>query len=199
MFIFVRHGETIYNTEGRFQGISDSSLTAKGILQAKKIHDYVKNYTPLHFFASPLPQALHTQSILAENLDSTVEVLEEIKEVCYGDWEGKTKEDLKNHPLWEVKKQDRFNFVHPGTYKQKKGESYKHLYNRIEKFLTKLLKKKHDKNIVLVSHLGVMRCVYKFFNKTSDKETGDLHIANNEIFVVDKKSDNEFSFKSIVL
>lgn len=36
----IRHGETLWNKKGRYQGIADVELSEKGILQADKIEDY---------------------------------------------------------------------------------------------------------------------------------------------------------------
>ena len=37
----IRHGETLWNKKGRYQGIADVELSEKGILQADKIEDYL--------------------------------------------------------------------------------------------------------------------------------------------------------------
>ena len=41
---FVRHGQTIWNVEKRFQGLSDSPLTELGITQAKLLGKKLKEY-----------------------------------------------------------------------------------------------------------------------------------------------------------
>jgi probable phosphoglycerate mutase len=200
MLIFARHGETIYNLEDRMQGICDSALTPKGISQAEELNNHLKKqYASLSFYISPLGRVRQTYEIACNGIESVYTVLPELTEICYGEWEEQKKEDLKKNPLWEVKMRDRFNFVHPGIYKDKKGESYKQLYQRIETLLNDLLHQANDKNIVIIAHIGVMRCVYKFFNKASDSDAGNKNIPNNEIFLIDKNKDSGYSINSVLL
>jgi hypothetical protein len=69
----------------------------------------------------------------------------------------------------------------------------------IETLLNDLLHQANDKNIVIIAHIGVMRCVYKFFNKASDSDAGNKNIPNNEIFLIDKNKDSGYSINSVLL
>ena len=57
---FIRHGETIWNTEKRFQGSSNSPLTELGRNQALKLGKRLKNTNFTNFYSSPLGRTIET-------------------------------------------------------------------------------------------------------------------------------------------
>src|SRR5579875_3120410 len=68
----MRHGETVWNCERRFQGRRDSPLTAKGRLQAQRMGEVLRRLgagaAGWAIVASPLGRALETARIVAETL-----------------------------------------------------------------------------------------------------------------------------------
>lgn len=58
--IFARHGETIFGAEGRFEGLSNSPLTDKGRVQARKLAEFCKKEGVEKIYSSPLGRALNT-------------------------------------------------------------------------------------------------------------------------------------------
>src|SRR5690606_21870364 len=108
--IFCRHGQTVYNLEDKFQGVSDSPLTQSGIDQANRLNDYlVKNFNVKKFLISPLPRVIQTYEIVSAGLNAEVEELEILREVSYGSWEEKRREELDQDLLKERSKK-RFTF-----------------------------------------------------------------------------------------
>ena len=61
---FVRHGQTIWNTQKRFQGLSDSPLTELGIEQAKLLGKKLKNVKFDKFYSSALKRANDTANYI---------------------------------------------------------------------------------------------------------------------------------------
>jgi len=70
----LRHGQTIWNVEGRYQGQLDSALTSKGEAQAqvnaKKLLNYLDPSQPFSFYASPLGRAKST-ALITRNGNNT--------------------------------------------------------------------------------------------------------------------------------
>jgi broad specificity phosphatase PhoE len=188
MLIFLRHGQTVYNTEHRYQGVADSLLTANGREQAKAMGTYVKNYQPTRYYLSPLPRVYETFSYIKEIAPAEYEIVPLLSEICYGRWEGKTKDEASKDVVWSQREQDRFHFVHPGSYNGKKGESYKQLYDRLVPFFEKLATLDETKNYAVIAHQGVMVAVKKYYESLSDTEAAQIRVPNNTILRIDMRN-----------
>lgn len=189
--IFARHGETKFNVEGRLQGRSDSPLTSNGISQARVLGDFLSDFEVSDFLLSPMPRVLKTYEVCNKNICSPYTLTNDLLEVCYGEWEGQPKVSLKVKDLWQQRNKNRFNFRHPGAFKGVNGESYKDLYARLSPFFIKLTPKISEGSCtVVLGHLGVMRCVFKYFQKLSDLEAGQLEIPNNLVVLLSQENGN---------
>jgi len=96
--LLVRHGETQWNRESRFQGIRDIPLNENGKLQAQKASDFLKE-VDLHFaVTSPMLRPKETAEIILKhhpNLTLTEDI--ELTEICHGLWEGKLESEIEEH------------------------------------------------------------------------------------------------------
>ncbi len=153
--VFLRHGETDWNVEGRLQGQHDVPINAKGRGQARRNGETVLRDVPeavtFDFVASPLNRARETMEIAraAMGLDPTAYRLDDrLKELTFGEWEGFTYGDIEHaNPGWIAKRQaDKWQFQPPG------GESYEMLSTRIVGWLKTI-----ERPTVVVSHGGVGR------------------------------------------
>ena len=97
----VRHGETVWNRQGRLQGQKDSPLTTLGLRQARQVGEILRGLlgagADLPLITSPLGRAWQTAVIITEVLEREPDELrhdERLKERNYGDFEGKTGEEL---------------------------------------------------------------------------------------------------------
>lgn len=153
--VFLRHGETDWNVEGRLQGQHDVPINAKGRGQARHNGETVRRLVPeavtFDFVASPLCRARETMEIArtAMGLDPAgYRIDERLKELTFGEWEGFTYKDIaRANPGWIAERQaDKWLFQPPG------GESYEMLSVRIVGWLETV-----DRPTVVVSHGGVGR------------------------------------------
>jgi alpha-ribazole phosphatase/probable phosphoglycerate mutase len=89
---FVRHGETDWNKELRYQGVSDVPLNDEGRAQARKAGLRLSKLVPSRVFSSPLCRALETAEIIMKHNESRakIEPREEMREISFGEWEGLT-------------------------------------------------------------------------------------------------------------
>jgi broad specificity phosphatase PhoE len=153
--VFLRHGETDWNVEGRLQGQHDVPINANGRGQAKRNGEKVAREVPealaFEFVASPLIRARETMEIArqAMGLDPAgYRVDDRLKELTFGAWEGFTYRDIARvNAGWVAQRQaDKWLFQPPG------GESYQMLSVRILAWLETV-----DRPLVVVSHGGVGR------------------------------------------
>jgi phosphoserine phosphatase len=95
-FLLVRHGETQWNRESRFQGIRDIPLNENGRVQAGKARDFLKD-VPLDFaVSSPMARPKETAEIILESHpDVTLETTSELIEIGHGLWEGKLETEIE--------------------------------------------------------------------------------------------------------
>ncbi|WP_102224846.1 histidine phosphatase family protein [Acidimangrovimonas sediminis] len=100
MIYLMRHGETAFNAEGRYQGRIDTPLTDLGRDQAAAVAAALAERigaAPLRIFASPLGRARETARIVADRVAqaATITVLDGLAELSLGRWEGLTRAEIE--------------------------------------------------------------------------------------------------------
>jgi len=152
---FVRHGETLWNTERRLQGRKDSALTDAGrahaLENAVTLAEAVPDVHALPFVCSPLGRAQASMAIIREHLGlapNGYAIDERLAELGFGDWEGMTSREIRSsHPeVWAIYEASRWTHVPPG------GESYQQLVARLQDWLAEL-----RGDVVVVAHGAVGR------------------------------------------
>jgi len=174
----LRHGETLWNTEGRYQGQLDSALTLKGERQAKenalKLSKYI-DIKEVKFFSSPLGRAKATAKIIAKSngLESSQIIFEQdIQEFNYGIFEGKTKEYCKEVYAKEFAEREanKFSYVLEG------GESYVKVFERLRRWLSSV---QDEEVIVVVAHEMINRALRGIYCSLPTDEMLTLRQAND--------------------
>jgi len=87
-FYFVRHGQTQYNLERRFQGSIDVSLNENGVLQAKEAARLLSNHRYTRIISSPAKRVLQTAHIIAEADSTAIRHEKDLMEFNVGSLEG---------------------------------------------------------------------------------------------------------------
>lgn len=95
MLIFLRHGETEFNSAGRWQGQIDSPLTEKGIDQAVAAAEAMAPLGIGAIVTSPLGRAMDTAGIVAGRLQLPVSTDDRLMEVGSGVCEGLTSDEIE--------------------------------------------------------------------------------------------------------
>lgn len=151
--IFVRHGQTEWNINGRYQGQSDVPLSAKGIEQAKLL---AKNFPVANIaavYASDLSRAMTTAKIVADKFNLPVQGEPSFRELNFGDWEGLTYDEIVSG--WQDAMK---NFLlHPDILVVPHGESFQMVQKRAVARLNELLAKHEGDTILIVAHGAVLR------------------------------------------
>ena len=88
----VRHGETEWNSAGRFQGAKDSPLTDRGRQQAQSagrtLAAMVAGRAPLRAYVSPLGRARETASLISQYVKLDIQIEQRVAEISLGCWDG---------------------------------------------------------------------------------------------------------------
>lgn len=153
-FYIVRHGQTVWNVEGKLQGQKDSPLTEAGIEQAKKAGELLKQIEFHEAFSSDLLRAKRTAELITLEKKLIIKTSELLRERTYGSYEGKKRKELQ-HLL------DAFESLnHKEKFKKSFAEgveSDEKLSSRFITFLREVALGYPNKNVLVVCHGGIMR------------------------------------------
>ncbi len=185
----VRHGETEWNTQKKLQGSSDSPLTEKGIEQAKESAAYFKNTKFAAIFSSDLLRASRTAEFIALEHNLLVKTTALMRERNFGKYEGRQvsefRADLRKMiaDLSEVEKKG-FKLVED-------MESDNEVITRLLIFLREVSLAYDGKNVLIVTHSGVIRMLLTHFGFVTAEGLDGLTIKNLAHIKVDCDG-NEF-------
>ena len=181
--VFIRHGETDWNAEGRFQGQKDIPLNQRGRAQARRNGETLIARMPetvdFDFVASPLARTRETMEIAraAMGLDPLAYHTDPIlKEITFGHWEGFTAAELEARwpDLVAAREADKWAFTPPF------GESYADLSVRIGAWLDTV-----ENDTVAVSHGGVCRVLQGLLGDLDPQGVTMLNIRQDRVMVWD--------------
>ena len=149
----IRHGETNWNKEGRFQGQIDIPLNENGKDQARKTSKYLRNISFNKAFSSSMHRPYETaQIILQDNHDIKIKKIDSLIEISHGLWEGKLEAEIKEK--WPILLNDWHN--KPEKVIMPEGESIKDVSDRsVEAFNKICLSQKNNDLSLLVAHDAV--------------------------------------------
>lgn len=91
----VRHGQTHHNVAGITQGWSDSELTDAGRDQVLRLAQRLASSGATALYSSPLGRALSTAEAIAETTGLPIVMLDDLREMNYGGWEGRSFLDVR--------------------------------------------------------------------------------------------------------
>lgn len=151
-----RHGETEWNRAGKMQGWKNSNLTEKGIENAKKLGESLKQINFDCIYCSPLGRAVETAKCIRGDKETQIVLKESLKEMGFGLWEGM--EHIKVEELYPNQK---FNFWNkPNLYEPVEGESFEQLLCRARQALDEIISNTEHENILIVSHAIFIKAIY---------------------------------------
>jgi len=192
----VRHGETTYNRETRFQGQQDAPLTPNGKSQAGAVADRFEKAEKAgeHFdaiYSSPLSRCLDTADAIGTKLNLKPVTEPGLKEMKMGEWENKTPVEVeKQYRTAEGKPLISEWMKDPVSNKIPGGETVDDVEKRVFSTLDRIIKEnRQDANVVLVTHGGPISVILCKVLDQSLKEANRTHIANTSVTVLDVKKD----------
>jgi len=178
-FILIRHGETVWTKERRFQGQKDTALTPRGRLQVARFKEEIFVYKPNIIFSSALKRSKDSAEILCKPLRIKPKVDSRLNEISFGLWEGKTADELlaESDPSY-------MRWMKGKSVTPKGGESIPVFNKRVKNFITDCKKRYDNKKIVIVTHGGVIRMFLKELLKLSNKELFKFRIDPGTMTVI---------------
>ena len=152
--IFVRHGETLWNIEGRVMGQLDSALSTRGEKQAEAIAGRLSRIPFDRLYSSDLGRAVQTANAIANVCNKGVYLDKSLRERNMGVFQGLTREEKKAKyaDVWRECKAVGADYRIPGG-----GESQNQRLARSIEVMNRLADTHPGETIVVVSHDGILR------------------------------------------
>jgi broad specificity phosphatase PhoE len=172
----IRHGETDWNDKLLFQGHTDTFLNKKGEKQAEYIAYELKNIKFDIIFSSDLKRAYKTAQIIKKIAGFKGKIIKTnyLRERNYGSLEGKNYEIFRHY---------RKNFD---------GENDRQFFKRVNICFDSIMKKYKGKNIVLVTHGGVVRQIISRILDLKDYKKIRIYNASISEIYYDEKNKKFF-------
>ncbi|MFH1097905.1 MAG: histidine phosphatase family protein [Candidatus Desantisbacteria bacterium] len=152
--ILIRHGESIWNEEGKVQGTSNPILSKRGVQQAEMLSTKFNNgYKVNAVYSSPLSRAHSTAKIITRTHDMPINICHDLREIELGEWEGKHFSQLqKEYPemikLW---------YSEPLQVSVPGGETVLEFRDRVVAAMNEIVKRhEQDEKVMVVAHGGVI-------------------------------------------
>lgn len=199
-FILVRHGETHWNRERRFQGFTDIPLNANGLSQAKALANRLaqiqKQAKGKQLFdacyTSDLSRAHDTASELCKACSfETMTTRAELRERHYGDMAGLTGDEMAEqfpHAFKGVAKRDPNQNI-------PNGETLLAFYSRIVNEFQKISQAHSEQSVLIVAHGGVLDCLYRHVQSLPLEPKRDWLLPNTALNIVDCSPDQSYTIQ----
>jgi probable phosphoglycerate mutase len=148
----VRHGESTWNSERRFQGTLDAPLSARGRAQASALAAGLGDTRFDALYTSPQGRARETAAACGARLGLEAVLLDELREISLGDWEGLTLEAVQAREGDYYRRWLEAPVDHPAPG----GEPMPGLATRVRAALDRLCAVHPEGRVLVVAHGGVI-------------------------------------------
>ncbi|GGG31555.1 phosphoglycerate mutase [Lysinibacillus alkalisoli] len=147
-FYFLRHGETVWNKEGKLQGWLDSPLTTTGCAQVQAtVQDVTQPLAAV--YASTSGRAIQT----AHYFQQPVHLDERLREIYLGKWQGQSIAALQQNDEY-------LTYCHdPTRYIAQHTESFHELTTRVYEACTAIAARHPHAYVAVVTHGVALRCL----------------------------------------
>lgn len=146
----VRHGHTALLGRVLCGRTADIGLDELGCRQMAACAGKIAP-TPVLIQSSPQPRARQSATILARHFGLTVQIVPDVDELDFGDWTGRSFQELADDPAWKRWNSER------GANRPPNGESMRSLQRRIVNHLEQLREDTAGGTVVVVSHAEPIR------------------------------------------
>ncbi|MCK6208245.1 histidine phosphatase family protein [Bacillus infantis] len=163
---FVRHGETEWNKSGRMQGRLDSNLTEKGLGDAERLREYLREMQFDEIISSPSSRTIQTAEKLAGSSTASIRTDERLMEIHLGQWQGKTGDEIK----MLFPEQYGYYWNEPEKFENPEGETFLDVKTRLAGFLQELGASRGTGKILIVTHAVVIKTAVMLANKVTVNE-----------------------------
>jgi alpha-ribazole phosphatase len=150
VIVLCRHGATQQNQAGAFLSRTDVPLSSLGREQAERLRDALREIPFEHCYCSPMYRCLETREIAVPGVP--FEACDALREVDFGDWEGKTVDWLERYEAHALAQRRR----DPVNFRPPHGENFADVARRVQPFLASL---DRQRTTLILAHRGTLGVV----------------------------------------
>lgn len=173
-----RHGESIFNLEGKLGG--DSDLSERGEMYAQKLPELVANMVgdqTLTVWTSTLKRTQQT----ARHLPYNKIQWKALDELDAGVCDGLTYKEVEERYPEDFAARDENKFV----YRYRGGESYRDVVTRLDPIIMEL---ERQENIIIVTHQAVLRCIYAYFMNVPQEQSPWMEVPLHTLICLEPRA-----------
>jgi len=156
--ILIRHGQTVWNLQGRHQGHVDSDLSELGVRQARAVAERLAILPFSALYSSDLKRAYHPAKFIARKTGHSILVDPRLRERNYGIFRGLTLGEIQARYPAEYA---RFRSGDP-DYVVPEGESARQKFDRAVECLQAIVRANLGRRAVVVTHGGVLDAAFRY-------------------------------------
>ena len=179
--ILIRHGQTDWNLERRYQGITDTGLNDEGIREAQKVKEALSSERVDKVYSSDRKRALDFANLVFGGM--AVEAMAAFREIGFGAFEGLTYEEImKRYPdAYVAWIKDPLKVLIP------QGESVGSVKDRVFNAIHKIVNENKGKTLAIVTHAGPIAVIMHKLSGAKDfweawPEPGCVRIVEFELW-----------------
>lgn len=178
MVYLIRHGITRSNIEKVYAGRSQEELTEKGVAQVNSLGKNAKDWGISTVYTSPIRRAVQTAEILNRFIRTHIILEPDFTEMKMGPWEGLPESQIalkyrKELQIWQSQ---------PSKLKLRDRETLQDIQTRALNAINKILLSNSHTNILVVTHVAVIRCLIMYFRKLDLDMYKRIDIPNLSIY-----------------
>ncbi|MDY6902316.1 MAG: histidine phosphatase family protein [Cyanobacteriota bacterium] len=135
--LLVRHGETEWNQQSKYQGQVDISLNENGKLQSQKVAEFLQDISIDKVYSSSMLRAKETAEIILKHHQNTnLELNDGFKEIIHGVWQGKSETEIEQEFPGELQRW----YETPEQFQMPSGESLQEVWQRTVEVYESIIK-----------------------------------------------------------
>ncbi len=177
--LLIRHGQTDWNMQRRWQGFEPTPLNETGFIQARALAEYLRERSVSDIYSSDLPRALQTATVLATafNLKPLVDV--RWRELNVGVFQGLNSEECEQRYPREITtwRTNDVDFSIPN------GESRRALGERALAAFQEVIALSRGPEVAIVSHGGTIQRLLV----TLLEDHADFFVPNTSITTLERE------------
>ena len=181
----VRHAQSEFNEKGLFQGRLDSDLTPLGFVQARMVANFLKGKDIQAILSSPQRRAYKTALTISDVLDLPVEIDERLREMSFGNLEGKRFLDLASQERDLIKAW----LENPLKSPLPTQESMILFEERVKSFLEDITAREEE-TVVVVAHGGTLHALVCLAIGISLEKMWWVHMDNTGVSLLEHDGDS---------
>lgn len=174
--LLIRHGETDWNAQRRWQGYEPTALNETGFAQARALAKHLSARPIRALYTSDLPRALQTAEVIGAELKLTPEIDIRWREINVGIFQGHTSEEVEKLFPEELAQWVSHNL----SYTVPKGESRLALQMRAYEAWQTVIKRSIGPEIAIVSHGGTIKALLRQLAGNHEPRLS-IHLTNTSI------------------